>query len=171
MIHVVFGTNEQWISKLIRWATRGEYSHAWLEYPSMVWGGRWAAHATEQGVVKEKAERVYARYPKRVAYTIDTYDLTNGVRAVSDLIGDRYDFMAVIWNAILLVLWRSTGWQFLWRHVYRNASRQSCSEFVARALRASGIPWMQDVDPELVPPPMLRKILIDSGEVTELPDG
>lgn len=162
MICVGFGTNDKWTSRLIRWATRSEWSHAWIEYPSSILGGRWAVHAGPNGVVPVPIEQVEEAYPKRKLYECSV-NLDLGFQWARNRIGAKYDY-GVIWNGIILVLHRVTGWEWLNEVVTRNAVRMSCSEFVAGILKASGVDGTADMDIELTPPGDLERLCHDSGD-------
>lgn len=155
MFLVGFGTNDRWTSKLIRWATKSKWSHTWIEYPEDVWGGRWAVHAWEDGVVKIPNERIRASYPEQRAYECQE-DLSQGLTWARQYIGAPYDY-GVIWNGLLLVVYGATGWRWLYDVVHRNAAKFSCSEFVAGVLKASSVPGTQDIDPELATPGELER--------------
>jgi len=137
VICIGFGTNEKLYSKVICWASRSDWSHTWIEYPSGVWGGRWAIHATPDGLIKVPLERVHARYTRRKAYECKC-DLEEGFKWGRQHVSAEYDY-GVIWNLILLVLLRATGWVWLWEMVARNLSKYSCSEYVMGFLKAAGV--------------------------------
>lgn len=165
MICIGFGTNQKWTSKLIRWATKSEWSHTWITYPSSVWGGYWAAHSGPNGVVKIPLERMKQMYPESIHYELGAGvdDFVLGFEWASQHVGQDYDY-GVIWNALLLVLWRATGWRYLWKLVARNSTKFTCSEFVTGFLIASGVPGILKVDPELTPPGVLQEFCDDSPE-------
>ena len=149
-----FGTNDKWHSRLIRWLSRGQYSHAWIEFdcPGM---GKVILHAsalrvgwrTVYGVAIVPDFKVYQVYPSRVRYRIDA-DLYSGLHWARGMVGAGYDF-GVIWNGLLLILLRLTGWSWLEKYVMRNANRVSCSEMVSSILSVSGTPGSDIIDPEL----------------------
>lgn len=165
MIHVGFGTNEEWTSKLIRWATKSRWSHVWIEYPSEVWGGRWVAHSRADGVVKVPMERVEKMYPTRKIYEcrLSVDRLTSGFGWARRHISARYDY-GVIWNGLLLVLYRATKWQWLWGIVTRNAAKFSCSEFVGGFIKEAGLADTESLDPELTTPGDLEKLCSSSND-------
>lgn len=147
-INVCFGTNKSFKSRLICWTTRSSLSHSWVEYDSHVWEGRWVAHATARGVIKEIQPNVRKRYPTHRIYRCKA-DLKKGLRAVRTYVGTAdYDF-GVIWNGVLLLLHRVTRWQWLYNIAARNTAKLTCSEFVALILKESGLPEMDEIDPEL----------------------
>ena len=150
MVAIGFATNKKLYSRLIRWAIQCPYSHVWLEYPSTLWAGQWAAHATEGGVRKEALEQAIKRYPKHVAFESKIV-LQPGMMKARNLLGKKYDYK-VIWHAILLVLYRTTGWKFLWRLVIRDMRKLTCSEFVSIILKGADVPGAERLDPELVSP-------------------
>jgi hypothetical protein len=166
MIYVGFGTNNKLRSKLIRWATKSKWSHAWIEYHSDLWGGVWAVHSHKQGVVKVPFEQIYEEYTKRKIYQCDC-DTERGFAWASKRVGLQYDY-GVIWNGILLVLYGLFGWEFLWKLVVRDAARMSCSEFVAGFLKAAEIEGMENFDPELTTSGMLEKFCFSSKDFTAL---
>jgi hypothetical protein len=151
MIVIGFGTNEKWTSKLIRWVTRSEWSHVWIEYPSGVWGGRWVVHSWESGVVKVPLELIREKYPKHRSYDLNRGEMAQGFDWARERIGASYDY-GVIWNALMLVMYRATGWEWLHRILLRNAAKFSCSEFVSGFMKASKVKGTEDWDPEFMPP-------------------
>jgi hypothetical protein len=157
VIRIIFGTNNSLRARLIRWATKSKWSHVWIEYPSEMWGGWWAAHSAEDGVVKVPHNRLWSRYPKRTMYELDV-PLDLGFEWARRVIGARYDY-GVIWNALLLVLFRATRWEWLYQVVARNAARFSCSEFVAGFLKAAGTEGTEHWDVELMPPEALYRYM------------
>ena len=165
MICIGFGTNEKWTSKLIRWATRSEWSHVWIEYPSGVWGGRWVAHSWADGVMKVPLEQIEQTYPTRKIYEcrVQIDHLAAGFNWARKYISADYDY-GVIWNGLLLVLYRATNWQWLWKVVTRNASKFSCSEFVGGFLKAAGVNETESLDPELTTPGDLEKFCSSSND-------
>jgi hypothetical protein len=165
MISVGFGTNDKWTSRLIRWVTRSPWSHVWIEYPSGVWGGRWVAHSWADGVVKVPIERTEATYPKSKIYEcmIPVDVLSPGFSWARHHISAGYDY-GVIWNGFLLVLYRSTGWNWLWKIVARNATKFSCSEFVCGFLKAAGVNGTESLEPELTTPGDLEKFCAGSDD-------
>jgi hypothetical protein len=162
MVTIGFGTNGKWTSRLIRWATRGDISHAWLEYPSLLWGGRWVAHAGSNGLVKVQLTRVERAYPNHRVYACKR-ELESGLRGVAGYVGAEYDFLGAIWNGILLVMLRITGWGWLWRIVHRNTSKVTCSEFVTLFLQSAGLPGSMEIDAELTTPIGLETWVLRSG--------
>lgn len=164
MVAIGFGTNEKWPSRLIRWVTKSPWSHVWIEYKSMTWGGHWMViHSASDGVVIEPRERVYGRYPKRKMYECEA-DLTDGLVAIRDHLGAGYDYPAVIWNGLLLVLYTFLRIEWLNQIVLKNGSRFSCSELVATALKAARVKGTEEFEPELMPPILVDQFCASSEQ-------
>jgi len=162
MICIVFGTNEKWTSKFIRWVTQSPWSHVGIEYPSAVWGGRWVANSQADGVVKIPIEQFEATYPTRKVYECGP-NMADGFQWARNHINADYDY-GVVWNAFVLVLYRMTGWRWLWKIVTRNAAKFSCSEFVCGFMRAAKVTGAMRLDPELTPPGDLDKFCASSDD-------
>lgn len=168
MIRIGFGTNNKLRSKLIRWATKSEWSHVWIEYQSELWGGDWGAHAHDKGVIKVPLHKIYTEYTKRkVYYCHADADLKRGFQWAANRVGYRYDY-GVIWNGLLYFLYRLFGWLFLWKLVVYDRSEMTCSEFVAGFLKAAGMQELQPEDPELLPPGDLEKECLGSSFFSEV---
>lgn len=162
MICIGFGTNEKWLSRLIRWATRSPWSHAWIEYPSGVWGGRWVAQAWPKGIVKVPLKQVEEMYTTRRVYECKP-NMEAGFQWAGSRLYADYDY-GVIWNGLLLVLHRVTGWAWLNQIVHRNTAKLSCSEFAAGFLKTAGVRGAESLDPELTTPGALEKFCSSSDD-------
>jgi len=154
------GTNDKFVSRLIRVATNGWCSHTWLEYSSIRFGGLWVIHATDTGVVRERIMDIWRRYPTRKRYEV-RWDLTEGMRQAVEALGTPYDYGSTLTNALLLVLNRYTS--YAPPDIARNPKLFNCSEFVAMILKASGIPGHGQIDPEATSPIKLDSICLDGA--------
>lgn len=160
-IFVGFGKDKGCKGRLICCATKAQYSHSWIEYPSNVWGGRWIAHATSRGVIKEFHKHVYDRYPKRVRYRCKI-DLDKGIEAVRGRVGrSDYDFGGIV-NLLILVLHRATKWKLWHAFVCRNDEKVTCSEFVAIILDEAGVKPTEKLDTEITTTGDLVKLVKNS---------
>jgi hypothetical protein len=162
VIYIGFSRGRSLRSKLIRWATAAEWSHVWVEYPSHVWGGRWVAHSAENGVVKVPAELYLASRETVKRFEVKP-DITGGLEACREFVGKRYDYK-VIWNALLGVLWRATGWEWLKKIVSKDSSKLTCSEFVTSILKEAGVVGTESMDPELTTPGDLESFCSSSDD-------
>jgi hypothetical protein len=166
MIVVGFSRGRSWLAAAIRWFTGSSWAHCWIEYPSRAWGGRWIAHATGRGVLKELAQpkldywRVLARYEVRAP------GITQGMEACRMYVGKPYDFMAIVGHVIRLVAHWATGRRFF--NPSRDAARLTCSEFVARILQGAGVKGTETWDPESIAPGDIEKLCSASDDFHRL---
>jgi hypothetical protein len=89
------------------------------------------------------------------------YDLRTGVVSVRDHIGDRYDWLGLLWGLFRLVVKRLTGWRI--SNVVHSDEKLFCSEFVVLILKNSVIPGTRDWVPESVSPAKIRKFLLQNS--------
>jgi hypothetical protein len=122
-----------------------------------------AAHSSVDGVSIVPSESVRSAYPKHVVFEVRV-DLTRGIAWARDHLEDDYDY-GVIWNALLLVLYRFTKLHCLERLVWRCATKMSCSEFGTGLLKYAGtLPGMKGYDPELTTSGALRRFCRSSDD-------
>lgn len=165
MIAVGFSRGTDLKSRLIRWITNADFDHVWIQYSSEIWGSDMVVHAISQGVLIEPFDKTLNDY-----YTLFelNYDIREGLYFMRNSIGAEYDFFSVIWNSILLVLFRYTQFKFLRRLAARDNYRFSCSEFVAMALKLAGFPGSWDMDTELTHVGDLYNLLSNSDHTTRI---
>lgn len=159
-VYVCFGRWDNLISRLIRWATKGEWSHCWIEYDSKRWGARMAVHSDRKGVIVEPMTNFIERRGQPLAKAIykvsnreiDGHkpDLDLGFMRSRHYLGKDYGYFAVISNLIILTLWRA-GWKSL--EGVQDVGKYVCSEFCALFIKNSEIPT--NLDPELTWPSKL----------------
>jgi len=136
---------------LIRKAIGGYWNHTWIGYTDPVWGGKWVAHATKDGVVVQPAEELEKHYEVSVGFKIiSDLEVLKAMRETRDYIGLPYDYRAVIINGLLLLLYKLTGVQ--WFDPVINQNKLSCSEFVALILQRANFLPVQERNAELYSP-------------------
>lgn len=163
LVRVCFGTNERMLSKLMRWLTRSNVTHVWLEYECLVWSGIWAAHVTERGAIKEHHIHVRSKY--RVCEVFEPLVELTGVISMGGLIGVAgYDYRNAIWNGLLFLLYRFTKWHWLYKFTLRRMCKLTCSEFVAWIFKASDLKHTEQLEPELTMVGDLAKFCKNSDE-------
>jgi hypothetical protein len=157
-LSICFGTNNAFRSKLIQRVTDSELTHSWLEFESEAWGGTWVAHSTKRGVITEYKPNVLEDYPKYETYLcLSPIELSRGMQSVVNDIGIAdYDY-GVIWNGVLLVVYKLTKWERLWNFTTKNASKISCSELIAKILLHCDFDDIHIDDPEFTTTGMLRE--------------
>ena len=146
-IRLVFTAGTHWVSRLIRWVLRSKVSHVFIEYPSGMWGGRWAAEATKGGVRK-----VPTRKARHHVYTefVCRFDARPGLVGAAKYVGDEYDYSGAVILGVLALLWR--WFKVKLRRPLRHSKAQFCSEFVARVLMGVKEVDVSDWDPEQADP-------------------
>ena len=131
-VRVVFTASSKVSSRIIRWLTRSPVSHVYIEYESVLWGGRWAAEATKGGVRKVIAKKarhdVYAEFRCK-------FDVERGLAAVSKYFGEDYDYIGVAIFGALIVLGRWFSVKV--KSPFRSSKSQFCSEFVTRFFKGA----------------------------------
>jgi len=144
-VTVGFSSQKTFVSWLIRVFTGSRWAHSWIEYRSGLWGGRWIAHSTGAGVQKVPAEQLKAVWSSWVGYSCEI-DLTPGIRTNRSYVGTGYDFVSLGGHILRLMTWWLLGRRIL--NPSRDASKVTCSEFVARILKGAGVPGTEEWDPE-----------------------
>ena len=146
-VTIVFTAKQLWTSRLIRWGTGSRVSHVYIEYPSELWGGRWAAEATVTGVRKVIAPKARKGFVEEFACGVD---LSEGLLSISKYFGERYDFVGVARFGFPILFWR--WFKVKIRHLTRDSDSQFCSELVARALKGAGLPGTEKWEAERIDP-------------------
>lgn len=145
-VYICFGRWATLKSWLIRWVTRSEWSHVWIEYSSDRWQSRMVVHSDLKGVIVEPVSNFYERRSRPSASAI--YKVSKGRTDLGFLeskryLGKDYGYIAVIINIFLLLLWRA-GFKGL--EGVRDVGRYICSEFCTLFIKHCQIPC--DLDPE-----------------------
>lgn len=150
-IVIGFSRSRDFKGWLIRKAIGGFWNHTWIGYTDPVWGGKWVAHATNDGVVLQRAEELEKQYEASAGFkVIGDLDIFQAMQQTRDYIGLPYDYKAVILNGLLLLLYRLTGIQ--WFSPIVDNNRISCSEFVALILQRANFLPVQERVAELYSP-------------------
>lgn len=152
-VRVVFTASKTFLGRWIRRLTQSKVSHAFLEYDSSLWGGRWAAEATISGVRKVPAAK--ARHHVVCQYRV-RFDPRPGLRMIAPLFGSAYDVTGILVFAWAIMLWR--WFRVRMRRFTRNTKSQLCSELVARFLIASQVTGTANWDPERTSPEQIRHL-------------
>ena len=133
-IRIVFTASAHWMSRVIRKVMRSQVSHVYIDYPSDMWGGRWAAEATKGGVrkvqVRKAKKYVFAEFQCK-------FDAKPGLRSVAKYCGEDYDYIGALAFGVLVLLRRWLKVKV--RRPLSSSKAQFCSEFVTRFLQGAGI--------------------------------
>jgi len=148
MIVIGFSRARNFKSWLIQAVTGGRWSHTWIGYTDREWGGQWVAHAIDKGVTIQRAELIKEHYDESECFQVlGGVDIDQGMRETRDYINRPYDFKAVMWNGLLLLLYRLTGVE--WFNPIVEHNKVSCSEFVGLVLQRSNFKPVQGREAEL----------------------
>ena len=147
MIRVVLTASTMFLSRLIRWATRGRVSHCMLQYPSDLWGGDWVAEATVGGVQIRPAETRCHHVKDEFLCKFEPRFALHSIRAE---IGQPFDYPGLAAFVWVILIGRLLGRKVRWP--WRNSKAQFCAEFIWRFFIAAKIPGAEARDPETVTP-------------------
>lgn len=150
-------------SWIVKKMTGFPMGHVWIEYDSVAWGVPMAIHSSFDGVVIEPAERVENRdHTVRVEKFESQIDLRPGFKRSIGVLGKKYDFFTLIWNLILLFIFRKTGEQVAPKA--RDRNRYTCSELVAYILKNAHVPGVGKWIAEYVAPKKLYDFIQESED-------
>lgn len=151
-VHIVFTAPHKLSDRITRYVTRSEVSHVFIEYPSTLWGGRWAAEATRDGVRKVVAKKARHNVCAEFYCRFDTRD---GLKNVSQYLGEKYDYFGAGFFGLAIYIKRWFSVKL--KSPLRSSKSQFCSEFVARFFKGSHLAGAEDWDPELASPERLYR--------------
>ena len=150
MVRIILTASPMWLSRAIRYLTKGRVSHCMLQYPSDLWGGDWIAEATVGGVQKRPAET--RRHHVKAEFRCK-FDPAPALHKIRREVGEGYDYPGIVGFAWVILLLRVFKLKI--RRPWRNAKTQMCSEFIWRFFLAVSIPGADERDPEEVTPEMV----------------
>jgi hypothetical protein len=156
---VIFTADNSWVSKAIRFITRGKTSHAALT--SSIGGVPVLIHASIGGV-QVTPRRKWLRSNRAVAEFVpasgEGFDLGLAARAL----GERYDYVSLL-GFIPVLIARRIGARI--RNPFARSNATVCSEFVVRAAAGQGrLQALIGLDPErTTPQDLLRACEQESG--------
>jgi len=152
-VRIVFTAPTKLSSRIVQYVTRSHVSHVYIEYPSDLWGGRWAAEATRENGVRKVVARK-ARHDVCAEFYCK-FDTQAGLAAVSKYLGEDYDYFGV--GFFGLVIYVKRWFSAKLKHPLRSSKSQFCSEFVARFFKGSHLAGAEGWDPELSSPERLYR--------------
>lgn len=157
MVTVGFSTTRKFLSRVIRFVTRGVCSHAWVAFHDETLGTKLVAQAEVWGVEL----RPWALWSKQNVLVAEfSLDLPEGalLAALRKIpVGSEYDFAAGFWTGVAAWIRRWIGARFTFRPS-RTPRQLMCAELQARYLRDAGIP-LEGVDEEAVAPVELLELI------------
>jgi len=153
-LRVVLFRGKGLLSRLIKWQTRGEFSHAAIANGDVLYEAREGAGVRAMlWDAEEKKRHDYEEYDVPVANAEQYHDV---MRFLQKQLAKPYDYSSVL--------------RFVSR---RQASRKSsgkwfCSELVFAALRKGGIELFKNIEPWAVSPQMLSYSPVLSSVVSSV---
>lgn len=151
-VYVAFSSGDTWISKLIKWATRSEFSHSFILFWDERWQSWMALGDNWNGFCLTPAAT-----ENTLAVATVKQDLWVGLRKnIADL-GSGYNYLG-----ILGMIWVELGAHVLHAKLHNpfvSKSRWICSEIASHICIDSGVPL--NLVPGDTDPQMLHDALID----------
>lgn len=139
--------------------------HSWISYPDELWGGRWLVNADAHGVRVLPGSAMPQLGDPHVEYRC-RFDISEAMSRCRDFVGQPYDYVSLlVGHPIKLLAYYLTGVEVL--NPARDASRFTCSEFVATVLKAAALPGTVDMDPESETPASLVRYMDSHPELFE----
>lgn len=155
MMYVGFSTSGSLVSRLIRWLTRSDVSHAFLLIDDALFGQPMVMEAIDSGVSLVTL-KTFRKTNQIVTVLQPPVTLESSVRRAADWLGEHYAFEGLF--GMLVV---QAGW-WLRRHWY-NPIHQSkalfCSELVTFVAQDAGWPGTMCLDGFSTNPAALRACL------------
>lgn len=165
MVRIGFSTTEAVISRIIRGATGGKVSHAFLTYPDSFLGIDLVLEADWKGTVFNRLDAVL-QSTEVVALITPVVPLEPGTQwVVKNFLGCPYDYEGLLGMVGVLAC------EWLHRHprnLLANPNGLFCSDLVDLAMRHSGYPGTTNLDPKCVSPEKLLEFLLQGGALHEL---
>ena len=159
-INICFSTQKSWLSRLIRFVTRSDMSHALVTYKDetlgkvMVMEAQWRGFVIVPWTRWRQKNRLVARFSLRVPEV----DQAEALRKLAGRLGEEYDTLGLFGFA--LRRWRKRS-----RNVFASSKKLYCSEACAELVRDSGIAIG---DPESFEPQDLFEFLSSSPSVARV---
>jgi hypothetical protein len=161
MVRIGFHSRKGLWPWLVSKVTGSKWVHTWVEYESKDWGGRWIMHASLKGVFTLPAEQVESgKDIEEVSIFESLTDIRPALESCSIFVGRKYDIWTLLWNMVLLLLYKASGAEL--GKKARNPGRFTCSEFVTLVLQRGNLHEVKYLTAEFVKPGELWDILENS---------
>jgi len=162
-ITVGFSTHGGLLSWLIRKATRSPASHAWILYDDPTFGERMVLESTALGFHLSPFDGW--SHHNRVVEVFDfEAPLSDGLKAVTQFLGERYDVGGLLGMPIVLL---GRWMRRKWLNPFRSSKAVFCSEAVVRTLQGARVAGSLELDPEGTSPGDLLEFCQRTGRKRE----
>lgn len=156
MIRVGFSTcRKNLISRIIRWFSKSQTSHAWLLLEGSFLGMDMVLQATEGGFQLTPYE-TFKSGNDVVCLIEPVCPLDEGVRKAADWLGGNYDYFGLIGSAVVLI---GRWFKRKWKNPLNAPHAMFCSEAVVYVLQAANYPGAAALDPSATTPQDLMDFL------------
>lgn len=169
-ITIGFSTTNRFISRIIRWITRGKVSHAWIAYDDFTLGLRMVMQA-EAWAFEVRPWQRWIQENKWVAeFRFIDGSQHAALRKRARDIGAKYDWAAGLFAGVAswFKRWLKSGFSF---RPSRTPKKLMCSEAVTRFLKDAGCRCVLEMDEELTSPAELFDTVRCSTEFTAVKRG
>jgi hypothetical protein len=151
-ITIGFSTTNKWLSRVIRWVTRGRVSHAWIAFYDSSVGTRLVMQAEAWGYEVRPWHR-WKHENILVAEFQPQKQLDGSLRWIARSLGTKYDWTSALFAGLRRWLGRWVKGRF------RSPKKLMCSEAVIRFLRHGNTLAVLDLDPETTSPARLLQVV------------
>jgi hypothetical protein len=152
MNYVGFSRTETLLSRLLRWITNAEVSHAFLVIEQ--YGKLWYLGAEAQGIVMLPMSR-YEKKNTVFIYPVIGLTDTHISTIMESYLGEAYDYGG-LFGAIFPQVGR--WFKRKWKNPFANPKATICSEFVTLALQEADIQGAWKLDPPATTPQDLKNL-------------
>jgi len=156
-ITIGFSTTNKLMSRIIRWVTRGNVSHAWIAFYDHCLDTRLVMQAETWGYEVRPWER-WQRENILIAEFKTQQDMTISLRWIAPALGAKYDWTSAFFSGV-------KRWLGRWVKSHFNSPKKlMCAEAVIRFLQHSGSYAVSNLDPETTTPASLLRAVNTSSE-------
>jgi hypothetical protein len=153
MIYVGFSASDSWLSRLIRWMTGSEVSHAFVGFDWL--DTEWVLEADRVGVRVIPFDQFAAE--NHIVDMIPVADSLDAIRPALLKLGRRYDYGGLFGSVIVLV---GRWLRLKWHNPLQNGRALFCSELVVEdVLKPMGWPGAAELSAGDTNPADLRRFL------------
>lgn len=138
MIQVGFSTTHMYLSRIIRFFTKSECSHAFFVFD--LFGKAWVLEAGFFGVTLLALEKFQKTNTVIALVPIEATE--SDLEAAMEELGDRYDFGGLLGSFFVIV---GRWFKKKWKNPWDAPKALFCSEFVVKALQANGYPGAENL--------------------------
>ena len=164
MITIAFTTKDSWVSRLIKWATRGSASHVLIG--TKVYGVDMFLHCSVGGVQMSTRDKWLKKNKLVHEYKVMP-NVRSGLQHAFSHLNEKYDYLALLGYAWIILAWRLL--KVKWKNPLASSKGMVCSEFVRHLdLNGDRITEWKDLDPERTHPKHLMDICESSSNFEEI---